>query len=119
MTNHLPTVTPPSELVRKWLNDFRSPCGAMELGPGEVALHITARAAQWGADQELEACLDWFNSNDADLQARLLYAHRRPKPPSLKEMALEDLNTLLADLKCHGLGANTDTIRNALEALND
>jgi len=41
------------------------------------------------------------------------------KPPSLKEQALTQLDSLHADLKAHGLGTNTDIIRRALERLQE
>ena len=69
MTN---PITPPPELVAKWASSM---CGYYE-------------AAQWGANQELEACCAWVDyhcSKDASLD---LSADRRPKPPSLKEQAL-------------------------------
>jgi len=42
-------------------------------------------AAQWGADQELEACCEWLMYEN-DRQG--LRAACRPKPPSLKEQAI-------------------------------
>jgi len=42
-----------------------------------------------------------------------------PKPPSLKELALEDLEVLITDLANHGMGFNAGNIRRALEALPD
>jgi hypothetical protein len=79
--------------------------------------YITLCAAQWGADQELEACCRWlpklppWSAND-------LRKHRRPKPPSLKEQALLQLDTLNADLAMHGRGCDLSQIRRALEALD-
>ena len=54
---------------------------------------IAIRAAQWGADQELEAMMARieelpFPSGYADA----LRAACRPKPPTLKEQALEQCN---------------------------
>ena len=46
-------------------------------------------------------------------------AARRPKPPSLKERALLQLNTLNADLAMHGRGCDLSQIRRALEQLDD
>ena len=46
-------------------------------------------------------------------------AARRPKPPSLKEQALEDLESLIADLANHGMGFKATNIIRALGALND
>ena len=80
---------------------------------------VLARAAQWGADQELEACVELVN----DWAQRLGYSHygaelraaRRPQPPSLKEQALQMLGTNERD--AHYIPEITDTIRRALEAL--
>jgi len=47
-------ITPPPELVQEWVAEIWH-----EGTPVRVALsdtHIATRAAQWGADQELEAC---------------------------------------------------------------
>lgn len=80
--------------------------------------------AQKIADQELEACIQYFHEydpswgEDSELITGLRAA-RRPKPPSLKEQALAQLDSLHADLKMHGLGISTDTIRRALELLDD
>ena len=71
------------------------------------------RAAQWGADQELEACLEWLDVNVLSASIDKLRAARRPKPPSLKEQALETLKypkDLWSEIE-------VDTIRRALEAL--
>jgi hypothetical protein len=78
--------------------------------------HIATRAAQWGADQELEACCKWFDERAVLNGATALRAARRPKPPSLKEEALKALERM-QDQYPH-LG-NTKTIRRALEALDD
>jgi hypothetical protein len=82
--------------------------------------HIATVAAQWGADQELEACCEWVKKVAIVQIADNLRAARRPKPPSLKEQALTALHAVAT-------GANDtreqyqdlDTIRRALEALND
>ena len=77
-----------------------------------------AQAYQAGADQELEACCEWLDRRlfGRDEIAELRAA-RRPKPPSLKEQALLQLDTLNADLAMHGRGCDLSQIRRALEAL--
>jgi hypothetical protein len=77
--------------------------------------HIATRAAQWGADQELEACCALMD--DWGLEASDLRAARRPKPPSLKEQALAELE-ILSDF-ASGLGCDGSAIRRVLEQLND
>jgi hypothetical protein len=85
--------------------------------------HVFSLAAQWGADQELEACCEWFQEfyeteSWVKHDLKHLRTARRPKPPSLKEQALAALHAVAT-------GANDireqhqdlDTIRLALEAL--
>ena len=75
-------IIPPPELAQEWYNDKT-----------DYFCDIN-RAAQWGADQELEACCEWLKLHDwveNDLKDELRAA-RRPKPPSLKEQALEALS---------------------------
>ena len=119
-------ITPPPELsdeqVGEWLIDDGYPWDPSE----QAVITITAsrlknvarQAAQWGADMELEACCQLLTKQGFDF-VEDLRAARRPKPPSLKEqalMALEDGDT--------GPGASltsneVDTIRRALEQLDD
>ena len=103
MTNQHP-ITPPSELVEQWADmlSHRSDRAVFSL------------AAQWGADMELEACCKWLECNYNYPQANPLRVARRPKPPSLKEQALEALKVIECE---YVIGATTCTIRRALEAL--
>jgi hypothetical protein len=76
--------------------------------------HVFSKIAQWGANQELEACCRWLNGGskiDYDY-AVLLRAARRPQPPSLKEQALDELASAERLYP-----ADWSTIRKALEAL--
>ena len=96
-------ITPPAELVAQWASESLA------------TQHLCTQAAQWGADQELEACcaeVSWFTADK-------LRAARRPKPQSLKEQALLQLDTLNAGLAMHGRGCDLSQIRRALEQLND
>jgi hypothetical protein len=75
-------------------------------------------AAQWGADQELEACCEWLVRNYNYPEAgNPLRAARRPKPPSLKEQALHELADVYDRDKIDD--STYDTIRAALEALSN
>ncbi|ADF42421.1 hypothetical protein S-CBS2_gp065 [Synechococcus phage S-CBS2] len=84
MTQQHPT-TPPPELVQQWIEE-----GPPLSQPKHVAHFIADRAAQWGADQELEACCEWI-PKATPWDAEQLRAARRPKPPSLKEKLTEAL----------------------------
>ena len=101
-------ITPPPELVAAWCRE------ADDNEP--MFPQVAAKAAQWGADQELEACCEWasqFNYDDYRYQDELR-SLRRPKPPSLKEKALEEVGAF------EGMGTcNIDIIRRALEQLDD
>ena len=107
-------ITPPPELVAQWWTEETYDVNTMYLSRpafGVELLNLAAKAAQWGADQELEACcaeVSWFTADK-------LRAARRPKPPSLKEQALRELGDIYNDEKIDGHAYNT--IHQALEAL--
>jgi hypothetical protein len=114
MTQEHP-ITPSPELVKQWVAEIWH-----EGTPVRVSLsdeHIATRAAQWGADQELEACCEylvrcaqWEPEDVGELRAV-----RRPKPQSLNSIALEMLGTI--EKMAVVIPEITDTIRRALEAL--
>jgi hypothetical protein len=83
---------------------------------------IFVMVARWGADQELEACVKWVSEycpyfGDYPLPEDKLRAARRPNPPTLKEMALAELDRLIALIPTEGAMAMAEPIRKALEAL--
>jgi protein-tyrosine phosphatase len=111
MTQQHP-ITPPPELVYDWAKD------RVRLNdPTPLPEYIAARAAQWGADQELEACCEWVKSKQTYWAHDELRADRRPQPPSLNQLAMQMLSTIERD--AHYLPEITDTIRRALEQLDD
>ena len=118
MTNQHP-ITPPPELRQLWAQQ------AQRMNPRDPIAwqeHIANQAAQWGANQELEACctaIDEVPGEWAD--SRHLRHVRRPKPPSLKEQALKALQFVdeKLDLPLHNHCNAIHTIRRALEALDD
>ena len=79
-------ITPPPELVQQWLCSDDYLWGPLEQASITITTNrlqnVATQAAQWGADQELEACLERIL--DVEL-ADQLRAARRPKPPTLKE----------------------------------
>jgi hypothetical protein len=74
---------------------------------------LLTKSYQAGADQELEACCEALDMvNGSNYWSQVLRSGRRPKPPSLKEQALAEIDAL------ENMGAcNSNTIRRALEAL--
>lgn len=118
MTDH--PITPPPELVHQWHKEAcKDPCNGSTFFESKTLKHIATQAARWGADQELEACCrhisNWFAT--PEFRMTELRTARRPKPPSLKDKALLQLDTLNADLAMHGLGCDLSQIRRALEGL--
>ena len=106
-------IVPLPEQVDQWFDD------AVRLN-STLKYYIATQAAQWGADQELKACCEWLERNynypatnyRADHPLRVA---RRPKPPSLKEQALHELNDVYTRDKIED--STYDTIRKALEQL--
>jgi len=115
MTNQQYSITPPPELVQQWIGDYYGCPVSGELAGVETA--IAARAAQWGADQELEACLANIHTMYGKDKADWLRVMRRPKPPSLKEQALDVLH--LSFDRGYLKEEAADTIRRALESINE
>lgn len=99
-------ITPPPDLVREWANENSG-------FPFTRWQELATQAARWGADQELEACCEWIHGwygNGSREVVGNLYSARRPKPPSLKEQALD---------RCNDYIDPDGIIRRALEALPD
>jgi len=109
-------ITPSRELAQQWTDQVYGGPGAVV---GSDDLCLAKLAAQWGADQELEACVQWTIDTPAyQMTPGALRTARRPKPPSLKEEALKALKAL--DHRVTEVAwTHTDTIRRALEALDD
>ncbi len=112
MTEH--PITPPPELIYEWAEDrelLRDPLPLPE--------YIANCAAQWGADQELAACCEWVKSKQTYWAHDELRTARRPKPPSLKEQALEIVRG--TPVNSAGLYSyeHVEIIRRALEQLDD
>jgi hypothetical protein len=121
MTKEHP-ITPPPELVDQWVQATESnDCiGAF---PTNFEKRICTAAARWGADQELEACCEWVEKTIPSWAPHTLNeqlrAARRPKPPSLKEQALTALSEADQGLNESEWQQRSDTIRRALEQLDD
>ena len=123
------SITPSPELIKDWHDEWNESDQIVH----SAYTHIAIRAAQWGADQELEACrmeiIDGeglFYIDETSDRVRLaedIWTARRPKPPSLKEQALQALNDAVKmadDAPPEGIRSNqADIIRRALEQLPD
>ena len=108
MTDH--PITPPPELLKRWEDDW--------FDEREHADVLLIQAFQAGADQELEACIGLLVQSEGNDAREFLRAARRPKPPSLKEQALEALERqCLRSISPLVSTSDLDTILRALEAL--
>ena len=114
MSDYSP-ITPPLALIDQWWKEAKQNAKYDEpIGP-----LVATQAAQWGANQELEACCELVPGLTSYLRAA-----RRPKPPSLKEQALADLDSMsIEPCQINGIDTNAlvrakyDNIRRALEQL--
>jgi hypothetical protein len=122
-------ITPPPELVQQWASEWMRSEAAWEAAwPVCRDNFMAARAAQWGADQELKACrmeiIDGagvFYIDETSDRVRLaedIWTDRRPNPPSLKEQALAVLTQYMTG-KTILTKDSVEIIRRALEALPD
>ena len=118
-------IIPPQELVQQWQKapEFSalSPCVLVTVTTTKLQ-DIATSAAQWGSDQELEACCEWLKLEGHEHEHEALLAARRPKPPkppSLKEQALQALAEADIGLTELEWPQCSDTIRRALEQLPD
>ena len=105
MTQEHP-LTPPLELIQKWSEQFEA---------GRSLYTMFEDIYRAGADAELEACCEWLDREGWSGESRQLRATRRPKPPSLKEQALTEFDSLLGDSEHEGAAI----ILRALEQLPD
>jgi hypothetical protein len=138
MTDQSSPITPPPELVQQWLCSDDYLWGPLEQTSititGNRLQNIATAAAQWGwdqrgtineaqlqerADQELEACIALVRRGP--WCSEKLRAARRPKPPSLKEQAIAELEKVDMLWDTTEFSQDTldslDTIRRALEAM--
>ena len=106
-------IAPPPELVYQWADMLASNSDQA----------VFAQAAQWGADQELEACCEWLDERFRrdPFFSKAFRDMRRPKPPSLKEQALKELAWVgkHLDMPLHNHCNAIHTIHRALEQLPD
>ncbi len=115
MTQQHPITPPPTELVQQWVDTYFGG----KISQSNFHVDLATRAAQWGADQELEACCEWLQDPDLNVDTYKLRAARRPKLPNLKEQALDALAHIATGPNPTAFLDCQDTIRRALEQLDD
>lgn len=108
MTNN---IYPPDHLLRKW--------ESLIIDEEQNVDVVLYEAFQAGADQELEACCRLLELSDSNARD-FLYSARRPKPPSLKELALGALYAIATGADdTREFHQDLETIKQALESLPD
>ena len=113
MTNN---IYPPDHLLRKW--------ESLIIDEEQNVDVVLYEAFQAGADQELEACCEWLREQLGEDRWEIpvcLRTARRPKPPNLKEEALQAAQRFYAngheDCNDEEVKDDFDIIRRALESL--
>lgn len=109
-------ITPPPDLIEQWHNAWID----AKVKHDSLVDFVATQAANWGADQELEACVQevsyWSNRNLAER----LRASRRFKLQSFKEQALVALRAIaLGADDTREFYQDLETIKTALEQLDD
>jgi hypothetical protein len=105
----------PPELFTEWLSEALLEHDAKS---GTVAAIVADKAAQWGADEELNYCCDELSFWGSRGMAERLRSDRRPKPPSLKKQAYDALDTYIyGEPDPKDKERTYNTIRRAIEAL--
>jgi hypothetical protein len=114
MTDNHP-ITPPLSLINQWWDEAKQNAKYDEpIGP-----LVATQAAQWGADQELESCCEWFQEfykteSWVNHDLKHFRAARRPNPPTLKKQALDSLQKIEDNNATY---LDSSIVRRALEAL--
>jgi hypothetical protein len=89
------------ELIESWwpIDQVMPPTNALQ-----PTRNFANKVAQWSADRELDACCEWLRENadesDKDLWDALeveLREARRPKAPTLNDIALQFMETIEKD----------------------
>jgi hypothetical protein len=113
MTEQLHPMVPPNILLNNWKSDWFAGREHFDV--------LLIQVYQAGADAELEACCEWLQDPDLNVDTYELRAARRPKPSSLKEQALQELDKVDMLWDTTEFGKETlnslDTIRRAIESI--
>ena len=107
----------PPELFTEWLSEALLQHDAKS---GTVAAMVADKAAQWGADQELEACCQWLAHETPEGYINALRNARRPKPPTLAEQATTALHAIASGTndareQCHDIATITAALNRLAE----
>ena len=128
MTQEQHPITPPPELFKQWFKQWEDDILNERDSVDNVLDCAWRDGFRAGADQELEACCEWLETGPYDFSieatapsmTKRLRAARRPKPPSLKELALRAIGAPAKIGEARVIEHREhELIRRALEALPD
>jgi hypothetical protein len=109
-------LTPPPELVQHWRD--QAPVGRDIWAAKRREEFIAMQASRWGADQQLEECKRyWMTHGICPEDVVRMRENLRPRPPSLKEQALDSWDRLRNEAWCQEIDFDLDLIRRALKML--
>ena len=100
-------IIPSPELIEQWCEQLFGCPDKPEI----AAYELVRLGAQWGADQELDACCELIPGLKGYLREK-----RRPKPATLKEQSLKHLEVMERD--GHYLPEILQDLRRAVEQLD-
>lgn len=117
MTDQKMSIVPDPELVEAWFEE--APIYARD--DADYEQFIARKAAEWGANQELDACctlLEKVSFSEIDNIANYLRENRRPKVASLKQQAIRLLDKIQGNKEWWQLD-ELFVIRRALDEVPD
>lgn len=115
MNNEKHPITPPQELIDRLRNEAWH---TMYSNAVEREINLIRAAYQAGTDYQLEECIRWMIKSGYWGAISMLRSAMRPKPPNLKQQALEALDSLPTPAGKVTV-SRMETIRQALELLPD
>jgi uncharacterized protein (DUF2235 family) len=112
-----PVEMPPDVRSQLWEQSRR---GTGKQGDHLIFPAYSNACAQWGADQEMEASVNWLIENQNPRWAHALRAARRPEPPTLAEQATTALHAIASGAndareQCHDIATVTAALTRLAE----
>ena len=108
-------MVPPNILLNNWESNWFAERQNVDV--------LLIEAYQAGADAELEACCEWLQDPDLNVDTYKLRAARRPSLQNLKAQALQELDKVDMLWATEEFGQETlnslDIIRRAIESIAD